>query len=83
MQLNSIKKDTGKFWSFKDTYSEKEGEVYSFNFKKPYLLKVLRKNELYYTIPVRCFCDFNNFKNGFYIGLSDNKSNTFKDHEIK
>ena len=83
MQSNNKKKDTGKFWSFKDVFSEKENEVHEFKFKKSYLLKVSRKNEVYYTIPLIYFCNFDNFNDGFYIGLSDSNNNTFKDHQIE
>ena len=81
--MNKNKKDTGKFWSFEDTDAEKSNSIYAYKFKKPYLIKVVSKDIIYYTIPIRYFCELENFKDGFYIGLSDSENNIFKDHQIK
>ena len=81
--MSKIKKDTGKFWSFKDTDTKKSNSIYEYKFKKSYLIKVVSKDIIYYTIPIRYFCFVENFKDGFYIGLSDSENNIFKDHQIK
>ena len=89
MQLS---KDTGKFWSFKDTKHYKRAN-YShlcnsnaqrrFIFEKSYLLQVYMtsKDEYYIAMPIHFQTD--RFPNGSYCGITDKKLKIyFTDNDI-
>lgn len=99
LKLNklTIKNDTGKFWSLKDTKSHKRLNVNELNkkitrffiFEKSYLLRVkssdLSDLEDSYVIPLR-FVSPSKWPSGFYegIGFSNTNriNNSFSDEDI-
>tara|TARA_X000000368_G_C22603372_1_gene524697 strand:- start:45 stop:332 length:288 start_codon:yes stop_codon:yes gene_type:complete len=87
--LSKVKKDTGKFWSFKDTtkhthlkhiYNKRVTRI--FTLKKSLLIKVdiEKDNNFEYVIPLSFTS--NNWPSGSYCALSGNKKVFFGDNCI-
>ena len=83
----TLMKDTGKFWSFKDTKNYKyqksninNNVVRTFVFDKSFLLEVNHRGREEYVIPIRYM---GNFPDGFYVGTGSNNNKIhFSDDEI-
>ena len=86
---NSIKKDTGKFWSFKHTINHRSLKkidnakvVRTFTFKKSFLLLVINSETGLeeYVIPHRFISQ--NWPRGYYSTKTSEKIITFTDQDI-
>ena len=82
-------KDTGKFWSFKDTSNYKHQRqklichaiVRTFIFEKSFLLEIDYRGKIEYVVPIRYT---GQFPHGFYVGTgANNKLLHFSDNDIK
>lgn len=85
----TLMKDTGKFWSFKDTtnykrtksINDRKSIVRTFVFDKSFLLQVKKYDgNIYYVMPIR-FMSYD-FPDGSYVGLSNKLNVHFTDSEI-
>lgn len=82
-----LKKDTGKFWSFKDTKNYKRlktfhdgASVKTFFFDKTFLLEARIWDETCFVIPIR-YTQYS-LEMGSYTGLINNKLAHFIDSDI-
>lgn len=91
MQMQ-LSKDTGKFWSFKDTKHYKNADYKSlcndntqrrFIFDKSYLLEVYKKNDDQHFVVIPLYYKTDRFPKGGYCGLtSDSLRVYFSDEDI-
>ena len=84
-----LMKDTGKFWSFKDTtnykrtksINDRKNVVRTFVFDKSFLLQIKNySGNTFYVVPIR-FTAYE-FPHGTYVGLSNKINIYFTDSEI-
>jgi hypothetical protein len=87
--LSKIKKDTGKFWSFKDTTRHshirritKKDVVRIFTLKKSFLVKISNSNtnSFEYVIPLSFTSSI--WPRGYYTGILGSCNTTFNDNCI-
>ena len=92
LMTQQLNKDTGKFWSFKDTKHYKNAKYKNlfntkverrFIFEKSYLVSFLDKETNTKTSAIPMFFKTSNFPLGYYCALGeDNEKVYFKDEDI-